>query len=347
MKKILVCLTAFIIYTSLAAQDEYDKIIDEGITLHDRGDYAAALKKYDEVLARNAEHFSANYEKSYTLLAMKRYDECIAISKMLNEKFPDHKEAKNVYVNWGSAVDDKGDPSEALKIYDNGIRAFPDFYLLYYNKAVTYAKQGDRVNSVKCAQDALSKKPLHASSHNLLGLLMKGSNNIASLLATLTFLSVEPSGRRAEANLAQMKEILVMNVKKTGKNSVTISVTPDMLDTTSKDKENDFKSIELIVTLGAALDEDKKYKKETGAERLERKLESIIGMMDETKEGRKGFFWHFYAPFFIEMKSKKYLETYSHIAYQSSGDDDNNKWLEKNADRVKYFFDWLKEYDWD
>jgi tetratricopeptide (TPR) repeat protein len=346
MKRIFICFVSCIISITVFAQEELDKIVDEGVALHDKGDYTGAVKKYDEVLAKAPNHFMANYEKAYSLLSLKQYDESIAINKMLAEKFPDNRETKNVYANWGSALDDKGDAAEALNVYDKGIKAFPDFYLLYYNKAITYARQGDMTNSLKYAQDALSKKPTHASSHNLLGLLMKGQNNIASLLATLTFLALEPEGKRAEANMKQMEDILMAHVTKTGDNSVTINVSPDMLDEKKKGQENDFSSIELIITLGGALDQDKKYKKETKPERLERKLTDIISMMEETKKDQKGFFWDFYESFFSKMKSRKYLSTYSHVAYLSAGDKDNNKWAEDNSDKIKEFYDWVQGYKW-
>ncbi|TMI71759.1 MAG: tetratricopeptide repeat protein [Bacteroidetes bacterium] len=346
MKKAFLCLAIIMISLSSFAQDELDKIIEEGIVLHDRGDYAGAIKKYDEVLAKDPGNFSANYEKGYALLILKRYDECIAINKMLSEKYPDHSEMKNVWINWGSALDDQGDHEGALKIYDKGLVAFPEFYLLYYNKAITYARANDRDQSMKAAEDALLRKPLHPSSHNLLGLLMKGQNNIASALASVAFLSIEASGKRAQGNMESLDLIFGGNVKKTGKNEVTININSAMLDTTGKGDDN-FTSVELVITFAAALDSDKKYKKETKPERLERKLKEMITMMDEIKEGRTGFFWKFYVPFVIKMKSRNYLETFSHIAYSSAGDSDNDKWLEKNADKVNDFYGWVEKYDWD
>jgi hypothetical protein len=136
------------------------------------------------------------------------------------------------------------------------------------------------------------------------------------------------------------------NVTKTGENSVSINVSPDMLDEKKKNQENNFSSIELIITLGGAMDHDKKYKKETKPERLERKLNDLISIMEETKKNQKGFFWEFYQPFFSEMKSRKYIATYSHVAYLSAGDKDNNKWAEDNLDKVTAFFDWVKDYTW-
>jgi ribosome-associated translation inhibitor RaiA len=175
---------------------------------------------------------------------------------------------------------------------------------------------------------------------------MKGQNNIASALASVAFLSIEPSGKRAQGNMENLDLIFGGNVKKTGKNEVTININSAMLDTTGKGDDN-FTSIELVITLSAALDSDKKYKKETKPERLERKLKDMISMMDETKERQAGFFWKFYVPFVIKMRSRNYLETFSHIAYSSAGDSDNDKWLEKNADKVNDFYGWVEKYDWD
>ena len=79
--------------------DVVNKLVLAGIELHDKGDYAAAIKKYDEALLIDKDDYNANYEKSFSCLYDKRVDECIAISKYLLKRHGDNADIKSVYSN--------------------------------------------------------------------------------------------------------------------------------------------------------------------------------------------------------------------------------------------------------
>jgi len=57
----------------------------------------------------------AYYEKSFSLYAMKKYEECIELSKQMIKQFADYPLLKAVYVQYGSSLDDLGKSEEELK----------------------------------------------------------------------------------------------------------------------------------------------------------------------------------------------------------------------------------------
>jgi tetratricopeptide (TPR) repeat protein len=75
MKKICAALIAMLFAVTVFSQrnEEVKKIVNEGIELHDKGDYEGAIKKYDEAIQIDPNDFDANYEKSYSLHAAKIY----------------------------------------------------------------------------------------------------------------------------------------------------------------------------------------------------------------------------------------------------------------------------------
>lgn len=333
-------------YLLPAQETEIQQLIEEGIALHDKGDFDAAIQKYDAALALDKTHYLANYEKTLSLLYSKRYDECIDICKLLLKLDPKNPNTKSVYVNYGSAVDDKGDSKEAVKIYDKGIKAYPDFYLLHYNKGLTLNKMEKPEEALEAMQKGLQYRPLHASPHNAMAIIIERENKWAALLSTLTCLAIEPQGERAKVNVTRMERIMNSNVKQQDEKNITISLSADMLSTKKKKKDNDFGSMEMFMGLTSALDYDSAHKNETKTERLKRKMESMLNVLRLGKDDGKGFFWKFYAPFFDEMEKKNYLDLYTHLAYASSNDNETNQWINENKTAIDEFYQWLKEYNW-
>jgi tetratricopeptide (TPR) repeat protein len=346
MRKLFIAISFLVCNLYCFSQDDYTAIIREGIGLHDQGKYEEAIRKYDEVLAKDANHYVANYEKSYSLMMLKQYDECIRICELLMRIDPNNRNTKGVYVNWASAYDVSGKPEKAIEIYGQGIAAFPDFYLLHFNRAITYAglNQGDK--AILGFQQALIYNPLHAGSHRYLGLMMK-ENRIASLISFYTFLLIEPQGERAKADYIDMSGAIMKGISdnKDGKGT-TITLDAGLLDNKNQKKENDFSSVEMMFTLSGALDKEEAFKSQNAAERLDRKMQLLINDLKDKKSDGKGFYWNFYVPFLVELKAKDHLLTACYIASLNSGDAKVGDWLANNKEKLNAFFQWLKEYTW-
>ena len=108
------------------AQTNADLLVKEGVTLFDNGRYEEALGKYNAALAIDKDHYLANYEKAYTLISLKRYEESLTLSKYILTNFPDGSDNMAVYVNYGTCLDYLGKADEAIAKYDEGIRKYPD-----------------------------------------------------------------------------------------------------------------------------------------------------------------------------------------------------------------------------
>ena len=83
----------------------------------------------------------------------------------------------------------------------------------------------------------------------------------------------------------------------------------------------------------------------SAAEKLKSKLE-LFGNAELTKADAAGFFTEFYIPFFKQLNKDKQLLTACYIINATSDDPKTKKWLDKNKQTVKEFYDWLKDYKW-
>ncbi len=329
-------------------KEEADKFIEEGIAYHDKGDYEGAISKYDKALELDKDNLFALAEKAYSLLSLEKYNDAISYCQQAIDKYPSNKGLKLVYVTYGNALDALKKTDKSLEIYNEGLKNFPDYYQLYFNKGVTLSSVKKIDEALICFQKSTSLNPVHGSSNNALGRLMYSEGkNIPAILAFCRFLIIEPQSKRAIENLAFLQKIMKANVKKTGDNSITINIDAKMLDNGTlkgKPKENDFSTTELILSLDAALDLSEKNSNKTEVEQFIRKFETICDSFKEAKKDNSGFYWDYYVPYFMILSEKKFIETFAYIAFVTSDKAEIIKWLETHKSEIKKFYEWDKEY---
>lgn len=352
MKTLLIFTSLFfsVYYSSAQNKAEAEKIVEEGIAYHDKGDFEGALSRYEKALTLDKDNLSALAEKAMTLLSMQKYEESVAVCKTAFEKHPGEPSLKFLYVTCGNAYDGLKKTDKSLEIYDEGIKQFPDYYHLYFNKGVALSSVKRYDEALTSLQKAATCNPKHASTHNAIARLEDyNKKRIPALMAYARFLILEPESKRSKDNLDNLQLIMKGNVEKTGKNSITINISSDMLGDTTKNatpKENNFTSTDLILAMTAALDYDKKNKKKSEVENFIRKFETICATLKETKSNNFGFYWTFYAPYFAEMKDKNFVETFGYIVFASSGDEAVKKWLKSHGKEIDAFYEWSKNYNW-
>lgn len=344
MKQIIISFLLVIVSHLSFSQGEADQLVKEGVSLHKNGDYAAAIAKFDAAIQLQPGNGEAMYEKSLSLVALKRYDEAIdLLSKILKEsKDPDIRRLS--YVNYGTVLDYKGEKKRSLKVYEEGIKEFPQSYLLYFNKGITEVGLGYTDDAISSFKHSVRRNPMHASSHHALGIMLGDKNRIPGVLSAFSFLLIEPEGKRAEQNLDMLNKLIMRGISRKDDKNVTISLDVSELDK-KKSKEDDFSSAELMLSLLAAHVPDS-LKTKTDADRMSYQIQTLITIIDETDKKDKGFYKNFYVPFFVDMKKNDLITTACYIAMTSSGMDSIINWQKENKDKVDNFFGWLDKYKW-
>ncbi len=352
MKKLLLILLFPLLNTILYAQyqKEAENFIYEGIAYHDKGNYEAAIVKYDKALTVDKDNLLALAEKAFSLLSLEKYEESIKCCQRGIETHPGDEILQNVYVTYGNALDGQKKADEALAIYEEGLKLFPGYYQLHYNKGIALNNAKKYEEAMLCFQKAVVFNPKHASSHHAIGSFLNFENKkIPSILVYSRFLVLEPNSKRAKANLSNLQKFMKGNVEKTGKKSITINISSDLMNDTATDakaQENNFRVTDLILSMDAALDYDKKNKKKTETEQFIRKFETVCSSLEETQKDNHGFYWKYYVPYFIAMHEKKFVETFAYIAFASSDDTDVSKWLNSHKSEIKTFYEWSNAFEW-
>lgn len=351
MKKALLLIFFFSVNLTFSQKkEEAEKLVDQGIVFYDKGDYSSAISKYDQALELDKNNLLALAEKALTLNTLRKYDESIIECKKAIQNHPNENSLKTVYVTYGNDLDGLDKSDQAFLIYDEGLKMFPYYYQLYFNKGIAYAGRREYDKAIYCFQKAVEINPGHASSNNAIARLEKmNGRKIPSILSFCLFLITEPQSQRAKENLQSLKELLIANVNQKEDKSITITVDEKMLSDNSKTgspKENDFSSTDLISTMDIANDYDQRNKGKTEVEIFIRKFQTICSSLTETKGNNYGFYWEVYVPYFLEIKRNNLIEPFAYIVFASSETKDVNDWLDKNQKELDRFYDWSKKYKW-
>jgi tetratricopeptide (TPR) repeat protein len=344
MKIICTVFFTFLVTAALLAQNtaKARQLVKEGVQLHDEGKYAEAIGKYDAALAEDASYFSAWYEKSFSLSALGKSEEVVAISKRLLKDFPNEPDLKLVYVSYGNVLDESGKGKAALKIYDEGIRKFPDFYLLHFNKGISLSMQNKTEEAIPYFQKAVVLNPDHAGSHNALGRLLINRNKVPGVLALMRMLVIEPQTKRAAENWQTLQPLLMPESKK----EITISADFLLGSLKEKKKENSFVAQELMLaTLGGEVKSDD-GQPITGMKKLIIQLNLFFaGLANENKENA-GFYWDYYAPYFAALQKSEHLNTFAYIIQATGQDAGVQEWLKSHGKEIEAFYEWDKQFEW-
>lgn len=339
MKKTLrvILILTMLVCKAYGQTDELQKYIDRGIELYDKGEYGAAIEQYEKALKIDSKSSLANYEMASTYFAMEKYDKAIEHVDVVIGQNKDYVD--QAYILKGSAQDLLGKSKDAVKTYKKGLKSFPQSHLMHYNLAYTYYNMKEYKDAEEELQEALKIKPSHASSHLLLGYIMREQNSrVKSLLALYNFLLLEPTGKRAKNAYAILNEQMKKGVTRESEKSTTIII--------SDSKGNDeFSGAELMLSLLEASKNLEKNEGKTEAQLFADNTKSFFSVLGEMKGKNKGFWWNYYVDFYYAMVNDNKVEAFSYYISQVKGDETINDWLTKNKEQMDAFSKWYAVYE--
>lgn len=355
MKRFLFLLVFLTITSTTFAQniEQAKKLIEEGIKLHDAGEYDNAIEKYNEALNADKDNLFALAEKGLTLHYLKKYKESIECCKLAIEKHSDDPNLITVYVTYGNSLDLINKTDQSIELYDQGIKKFPDYYQLHFNKGVSLNSVARYEEAIQAFKASLKLQPRHPGSHNGLAVALDLSKQrIPAVLAYCAYLAIDPMGRFAKNNITNANNIFNSFISSEGPNKINIKLFSSS-KVNKEDEDDNFMSAELFFSISQINLKDskdsniviEKTDSLNKSQLFKKNLENLCKSTAE-KGKNKGFIWDYYVPYFQEMSKKDFIETFAYLANYSQKEPYTLEWLQKNQDKVKDFIEWNSKYQW-
>lgn len=341
MKKAIQAIIIFCLFVAhaRAQSNELERYVGKGVGLHDKGDYRAAIVEFQTALSIDSSSPLANSEIANTYFSMKEYDKAIEYSNRViasGTRYLDH-----AYTTKGSALDMEGNPLEAIKVYQDGIKACPKSYHLYYNLALTSYTIKEYEQAEAALEKGLKINPSHASSHLLMGYVMSDKNDrVKSLLALYNFLMLEPTGGRAKMALALADKEMKQGVVRKNEKETSI-----YLPGAGADTSDHFSAANFWLSILEVGKDVKENKGKSDAEYFMDNSKAFLGVLGTLQKDNEGFWWEYYVSFYTAMiKDKDREEAFSYLISVSWDDKKVMAWIKKNKSKIDRLAKWYDEY---
>ncbi len=324
----LICLVTGMLHVTIA--QNYDLLVNsgeaitKGIEAHDKGEYEDAIKQYNLVFEGDTNYVLALYEKALSLNANEQFKEAITTSEKALS-LPHSEYSMQFYNILNNAYDSSEEHEKALVTINEGIKIYPNAYLLHYNKGVSLEMLDRFDDALASYQKAISLNPIHFNSHFKIG---------------------ELAARKGAYTKATLALCAALTANPTHANSLSaLKVLDDMLNVTYEAKaievdlgKDDFSDIDQIIESKVAIDD--KYK--TGSSIKFALINQIHAMLEllNDQSGNKGWFAKRYIPYFMSIKKENQFKPFSEYLFVPSTNADIQKKLNKNIKDLKAFQAW-------
>jgi len=325
---------------------DQDAALRAGTALHDQGKYDEAIARYQQVLTQNPGNMTALYELAFTYAAKDDHQKALENARRgIVYKSP---QLALFYDLIGSSLDSMGQPAQAIDAYKKGVEYVPRAANLYYNMAVTYYESLKKPDEARHAlEKAVGIEPTNADTELLLGQIFETAGyRTPAFFALSTFLIIRPAGQDTLQGYGVWRRLLragMEPVRGTARGSAgTAAPQPP-----AKADEGNFADVDRQFALSQVAAQDAVDKGRSEIDALVAQIDSILTRIAAHQPADdRSFVWTHYAPYFIELKEKNFVQPFVYWISQRAPVSGVREWLEANPARLREYLDWTLQYQW-
>lgn len=325
MKYILII--PFILFGSfinIYAQTSTEKLIRQGVSLHDKGEYKEAIEFYEKALAENPSSMSAIYEMSLSYLQLKDYNKALNLSsKVITAGF--QPLLMDAYIVKGTALANMDKMTDAIKTLNEAVSRCGDEYLLHFNLGLCYFNNKNNQMAVLHLRKAIEIDATHASAFLLYGYALNDMGRwLQSFYSFHFFLLLEPNTERSKDVFGEMLDILNAKLE-TG--SETLSMEEGV------DRQAIYKEIQRI--------KEKYNNKDQYNFFVEASKLIFFSLAQLQNDTQSGLLWYFFVPTYEEILGSGHFDTYCKYVSVTYFPE-SLSWWDKNKTQVDNFIEWFE-----
>lgn len=356
MKRILFALFALFFVSLAGISKKFDdsqlpdralRTMDTCMALVHDGQYEAALERFDRLVKEYPESYVVQYERMCALYRLQRYDETVKAAKALIKQ----KNATGaVYQVYGNALDDAGKKDEAIKIYNEGVKLFPETGILYLELGVINLRENNYVGAITEFEKGIVADPGFASNYYRAAqiLFASGGNNKVWALVygeSAALLALTNQNRMKEM-AGDIRDLWKESVEVVG-DSVKVSLMKNKEFKISINGDNAQLAFPNVFEGCASL---AVLQNEGMMNPFTASLEQLIAL-------RKGLVENYYKvtdnlfgnsmyllPYLKSILDAGHWEAYNYFLFGSVFPEELNKWIDDNEEKLYAFAAWYNEH---
>ncbi len=317
----------FLLFTTLTiyAQPSSDKLIKEGVALHDKGRYKEAIACYEEALKVNPTSMSAVYEMSLSYLHLKDYDKALKFStKVITANF--QPLLMDAYIVKGTVLANQAKIADAINTLNEALERCGDEYLLHFNLGLCYFNNKNNRMAVLHLRKAIEIDATHPSAFLVYAYALNDLGRWAqSFYSFHFFLLLEPNTERSKDAFGEMYDIINANLE-----NAPTKLSPE-------DGVNRQQIYDLIKKKKPrAKDAVSQY---TFFVEASKSIFFTLGQMQN--DSQSGLLWYFFVPTYDEILGSGHFDIYCRYISVSYFPE-SLAWWNKNKTQVDNFIEWFE-----
>lgn len=308
------------------AQPSSEKLIRQGVSLHDRGRYADAIECYKEALKINPTSMSATYEMSLSYLQLDDFQNAIKYSsKVIDTEF--QPLLMDAYIVKSTALAESGKIEESIALQNQALERCGDSYLLHFNLGLSYFNKNNMQMAMDHLQKAIEIDATHASAFLMYAYALNDSGRwLRSIYAFHFFLLLEPNTDRSKDAFTEMYDILMATHYENSE-----ALTPE----SGVSRKNIYDEIQKI-----------KPKTNSPQDRYHffEKASKLIffELMQMQADDQQGLLWNFFVPIYSEIINSGFFDVYCRYISVTEFPE-SLEWWDNNKSKVDDFIEWFEQ----
>lgn len=307
--------------------------VEKAIRLMDDGQIDESIRLLQECQELDPESFIYPYEIAYAHFLKEEYEEAIQILKPLKTYQSINSQ---VYQMLGNGYSYLGNPDQAIKEYEEGMKYFPNAGNLHLEKGNIYFHQDNFIEALKNYEKGVEVDPNFSSNYFwLTKLLMNSNDKLSGLIYGEIFMNLERTTERTKEISALLyntyQSAIILNEKET-----KIKFCDVIIDTSDLEEGEELK-LPLCMIFGKnfilGLINEKEFNLNTLSNLRQKFIENYF-KEDYKKYPNVLFEYH------KTMMDLNLFDAYNHYLFQMGDEGEFEVWLDVNWDEYERFVDW-------
>ena len=299
----------------------------QGIALHDQNELTAAIATYLRVPVSDSSYADVQGELALSYWANDQYPEAVAAARRAIEL---DMRSPMPYATLGNAQQELKQLDQALATFKTGLQRYPYSGELWFNQAVTQAKQpGQTAAAVASLQRSLELRPGFAPNHAQLARLeMQQGHAAHALLGFLTYLMLQPEGQRSQAVLLTAEQLSAGSLEVEEKDKRPAATSNDA-----------FAPLDELLASRVALRKD--YVSPVNFQAtVVKQTKLLVEKFPLATDAAPTDFWQrTYGPLVEVLRQGDNLTTFTYLILFSADDNKASKWVKGNMSKVEKLLD--------